>query len=188
MDKLIDSREAASPGVQDIARCSVTRARARSERGQALLEFAYLLPILLILLLGMIAFGMTLNNYLEMTNGVTAGAQALAISRGQTLDPCATSAGPFYNATPNLTSANAKFTITISPAPGGSGSTYVLASNQANPTCAAASTTSAPASDLTQGATATVKVTYPCNLKVFGVNFAPGGTCTLTAQSAESIQ
>ena len=187
MDKLIDSRKAASPGAQDIARCRGARAAAHKERGQALLEFAYLLPILMILLLGMIAFGMTLNNYLEMTNGTTGGAQALAVSRGQTLDPCMTATGPFFATTPNLTQANAKFTITIAPAPGGSGSTYTLASNQANPSCPSASTASAPSSDLTQGATATVKVTYPCNLKVFGVNFAPG-TCTLTAQAAESIQ
>lgn len=184
MDKHIQRRTPASPGVSENSRWSGEVRRA--ERGQALLEFAYLLPILLILLLGMIAFGTTLNNYLEMTNGVTAGAQALAVSRGQTLDPCATAAAPFYGATPNLTQANAKFTITIGPA-GSSSVTYTLVNNQANPSCAAASTTSAPASDLTQGATATVKVTYPCNLKVFGVNFAPS-TCTLTAQTAESVQ
>ena len=187
MDKLIDSRKSASPGVQDIARCRSARAAAHKERGQALLEFAYLLPILMILLLGMIAFGVTMNNYLEMTNGATAGAQALAISRGQTLDPCGTAASPFFAATPNLTQSQLKFTITLSPGPGGSGTTYQLASNQTNPSCPAASTTSAPASDLIQGYTATVSVTYPCNLKVFGVNFAPG-TCTLTAQAAESVQ
>ena len=77
MDKLIDSRKAASPGAQDIARCTGARAGAHKERGQALLEFAYLLPILMILLLGMIAFGMTLNNYLEMTNGATAAHRLL---------------------------------------------------------------------------------------------------------------
>ena len=69
-----------------------------------------------------------------------------------------TATGPFFATTPNLTQANAKFTITIGPAPGGSGSTYQLATNQTNPSCPAASTTSAPASDLTQGSTATVKV------------------------------
>jgi Flp pilus assembly protein TadG len=176
-----------SCGGQVSARCRSTRADARNERGQALLEFAYLLPILLVLLLGIVSFVMTLNNYLEMTNGTTGGAQALAVSRGQTLDPCMTATGPFFATTPNLTAANAKFTITISPAPGGSGTTYTLATNQANPSCPATSTSNPPASDLTQGATATVKVTYPCNLKVFTFNFAPGG-CTLTTQAAESIQ
>src|SRR5271169_6413403 len=103
MDKLIDRRSTASAGVHNIARCDRARASAHSERGQALLEFAYLLPILMILLLGMIAFGITLNNYLEMTNGATGGAQALAVSRGQTLDPCMTATAPFYATTPNLT-------------------------------------------------------------------------------------
>jgi len=191
MDKRIDSRTGSSPGARVNALFrnlfAGRWAQALDERGQALLEFAYLLPILLVLLLGMIAFGITLNNYLEMTNGVTGGAQALAISRGQTLNPCTTVSGPVFGATPNLTQSNMLFTITIGPAPGGSGSSFTLASNTANPTCGAANTTSAPASDLTQGAMATVKVTYPCNLKVFGVNFAPSG-CTLTAQTAESIQ
>jgi Flp pilus assembly protein TadG len=195
MDKRIESRTEASLGARVNAPVNAMFkslftgrwAQALDERGQALLEFAYLLPILLILLLGMIAFGITMNNYLEMTNGVTGGAQALAVSRGQTLNPCTTVSSPVFAATPNLTQGNLMFTITIGPAPGGSGSSFTLASNTANPTCGAANTSSAPASDLTQGAMATVKVTYPCNLKVFGVNFAPSG-CTLTAQTAESIQ
>jgi len=195
MDKRIESRTEASPGARVNAPVNAMFrtlfsgrwAQALDERGQALLEFAYLLPILLVLLLGMIAFGITMNNYLEMTNGVTAGAQAIAVSRGQTLDPCKTVSGPYFAATPNLTQANAIFVITISPAPGGSGSSFTIWPSGNNPTCPASNSTSPPASDLTQGATATVKVTYPCNLKVFGVNFAPGG-CTLTAQTAESIQ
>jgi len=185
MDKHIASRTTASPGAGLNPPPTGERIGARGERGQALLEFAYLLPILLILLLGMIAFGTTMNNYLEMTNGVTAGAQAVAVSRGQTTDLCQTAAIPFIAATPNLTSGNAKFTITIGPA-GSSSATYTPTSNTANPSCPSA-TTSAPSSDLTQGATVTVKVTYPCNLKVFGVNFAPSG-CTLTAITAESVQ
>jgi len=155
----------------------------KGERGQAMFEFALLLPILMLILLGMIVFGIAMNNYLEMTNGATAGAQALAISRGQTLDPCMTVSGPFFAAAPNLTQANLKFTITVTQG----GSSNVLVSNTANPSCPAANTTSPPASYLTQGATATVTVTYPCNLKIFGINFAPP-TATFTAQTAESVQ
>lgn len=185
MDMSLGNRTEASPRMRVDALCPGKR--ARGEGGQALLEFAFLLPVLLLILFGVIVFGMALNNYLELTNGATAGAQALAISRGQALDPCATVTAPFYAAAYNLTQANVKFTITISPPPGGSGSTYVLASDVANPTCAAPNNGSPPATDLTQGATATVKVTYPCNLNFFGFNFAPP-TCTLTAQTAESIQ
>ncbi len=183
----IENYGAAPPGEHADARSMETWFRGRNERGQALLEFAYLLPILLILLLGMIAFGITLNNYLEMTNGTTAGAQAVAISRGQTVDPCLTAATPFFGAAPTLTKANLSFTITTSTGPGGSGTSQTLWPSGANPSCPASSTTSPPASYLVQGGTITVKVTYPCNLKVFGVNFAPS-TCTLTTQTAESIQ
>jgi Flp pilus assembly protein TadG len=183
------SRIAASPGVRVDAQRKDKRAsaRARDEQGQALLEFAFVLPLLVTLMLGMIVFGIALNNYMELTNAATAGAQALSISRGQTLNPCTTVTGPFYAAAPNLTQANVLFTITITPPPGGSGSSYTLVSKVATPSCGAASTTSPPASDLLQGDTATVTVTYPCNLKVFGVNFAPN-PCNLTAQTAESIQ
>ena len=37
-----------------------------------------------------------------------------------------------------------------------------------------------------QGQPATVTTSYPCNLTVYGYNFAPG--CTLTAQSTESVE
>jgi len=178
MDTPIGRRTEASLRLRVNARCTSERA---GERGQSLLEFAFLLPLLMLILLGMIVFGIALNNYLELTNGTTAGAQALSIVRGQNIDPCAAVTAPFYNAAYNLTQANVKFTITVSSPPPGAAVLYTLASAQANPSCAAAT------ADLIQGDTATVTATYPCNLKVFGINFGPP-TCTLTAQTAESIQ
>jgi Flp pilus assembly protein TadG len=187
MDIRIARRVAASLGVRLNARCRAKRDGARGERGQALLEFGFLLPILMGVLLGMIVFGIALNNYLELTNGTTAGAQAISVSRGQTTDPCMTVATPFYAAAPNLTQTNLSFTITTSTGPGGSGTSQTLWGSGASPSCPAASTTSPPASYLVQGGTVTVKVTYPCNLTVFHINYAPSG-CTLTGQSAEAIQ
>jgi Flp pilus assembly protein TadG len=178
MDMPIGRRVEASMKLRVKARCTSERA---GQRGQALVEFAFLLPLLMVILLGVIVFGVAINNYLELTNGTTAGAQALAISRGQATDPCAAVTAPFYNAAFNLTQTNVKFTITVSSPPPSPTVLYTLANNQANPSCAAAT------ADLIQGDTATVLVTYPCNLKVFGVNFAPN-PCTLTAQTAESIQ
>jgi Flp pilus assembly protein TadG len=176
MDMRIGSRAKASPGARVDIRRRGKRARARHEQGQAILEFAFALPLLLILVLGMITFGVALNNYEEMTNGATVGAQALSISRGQTNDPCKTVTTPFAAATPNLTQASLKFTITIAPQTGGAYSSTATS-------CAAGTATLLTA----EGGTATVKVTYPCNLTVFGVKFSPN-TCTLTAQTAEIIQ
>ena len=39
---------------------------------------------------------------------------------------------------------------------------------------------------LVAGATALVKTTYPCDLKVMGVNYKPN--CILSAQSAQMVQ
>jgi Flp pilus assembly protein TadG len=152
-----------------------------SERGQALLEFAFLLPVLMMVLLGMIVFGIAMNNYLELSNGAAAGAQAISISRGQTTDPCGTAAPPFHGAAPNLTTANLSFTFTITPPVGSTATAFGPATMGYPPTCTGA------AASMVQGATAQVSVTYPCNLKVFGINYAPGG-CTMTAQTAEAIQ
>ena len=85
MDMPIGRRTEASMELRANARCVRERA---GERGQSLFEFALVLPILMLILLGMIMFGIALNNFLELTNGATAGAQALSISRGQTVDPC----------------------------------------------------------------------------------------------------
>src|SRR5271155_3174527 len=152
-----------------------------SERGQALLEFAFLLPVLMLVLLGMIVFGIAMNNYLELSNGAAAGAQAISISRGQTVDPCGTAAPPFHGAAPNLATANLSFTFTITPPTGSTDTGYPATTMGYPPSCTGA------AGHMLQGATVQVAVTYPCNLKVFGINYAPGG-CTMTAQTAEAIQ
>ncbi len=77
---------AVSPNGNTAARASWNRAwlRARNEEGQALLEFAYVVPLLLALVLGIIMFGAALNNYLVLTDATAVGARVLSISRGQT--------------------------------------------------------------------------------------------------------
>jgi Flp pilus assembly protein TadG len=46
-----------------------------------MVEFALVLPILLLLLLGIIQFGIVFNNYLAVTDAVRAGARTAAVSR-----------------------------------------------------------------------------------------------------------
>ena len=52
-----------------------------NEKGQAMVEFAIVLPILLMLVLGIIQFGITFNHYLTLTDAVRAGARQAAVSR-----------------------------------------------------------------------------------------------------------
>ena len=51
------------------------------ERGQTMVEFAIVLPIFLMLLLGIAQLGIAFNNYLALTDGVRAGARYGAVLR-----------------------------------------------------------------------------------------------------------
>ncbi len=167
MDMHRGSRTAAAPGVRVEARSSAkqARGRARDERGQASLEFALALPLLLTLLIAMVVFGIAFNNELTLTFATDAGAQLLSISRGAS-DPCGVASQAIYSAAPYLKPASLKFTIVLS------GTSYTSASCSGAPLVA------------TQ--TAKVTTTYPCNLAIFGFNPAPN--CTLSAQTAVFIQ
>jgi len=60
-----------------------TSTHLRSERGQALVEFAFVLPILAGLLLGIIQVGMLLNNYINLTDAARVGARkAISVRLG----------------------------------------------------------------------------------------------------------
>lgn len=56
------------------------------ERGQTIVEFAMVLPLLCALLFGIIQFGLVYNNYVTLTDAVRAGARKAAVSR-EAADP-----------------------------------------------------------------------------------------------------
>jgi Flp pilus assembly protein TadG len=53
----------------------------KNQQGQSMTEFALILPILVILLFGVIQFGIVFNNYITVTDAVRAGARKGAVSR-----------------------------------------------------------------------------------------------------------
>lgn len=71
----------------------------KNQKGQALVEFALILPILLLVVMGILQFGMMLNSYLAISNAAREGARAgivgssdtdiqnLIISTSPSLDP-----------------------------------------------------------------------------------------------------
>lgn len=140
---------------------------AGSRRGQSLVEFTLAAPLLLITATGMVSFGFALYEQIVLTYGVNAGAQVLALSRGQTTDPCATATSAVESAAPSLASSRLSFTFVIN------GTSYTSTS------CTSG------ASNMVQGATAQVSAIYPCVLAVYGLN-AP--SCNLGAKTAEMIQ
>jgi Flp pilus assembly protein TadG len=57
------------------------RRRTRDERGQAMVEFALVLPVLAILLVVIAQLGLVLNAYLEVTDAARVGARKASVSR-----------------------------------------------------------------------------------------------------------
>jgi Flp pilus assembly protein TadG len=60
--------------------------KIKNERGQTMTEFAFVLPILVVLMLGIVQFGVAFNNYVSLTDAVRAGARKAAVSRNES-DP-----------------------------------------------------------------------------------------------------
>jgi Flp pilus assembly protein TadG len=84
-----------------------------SERGQTMTEFAMVLPLLVVLLLGVIQFGIAFNNYVALTDAARAASRKGAVSResGNPVGDC-TAAG--FNAAGDLDQSQLKVTCTFS--------------------------------------------------------------------------
>jgi Flp pilus assembly protein TadG len=57
------------------------RISIRGQQGQTMVEFTIVLPILVLLVFGVIQFGIAFNNYLALTDAARAGARKAAVSR-----------------------------------------------------------------------------------------------------------
>jgi len=145
------------------------------EGGNALIEFAMVLPMMLILTTGILMFGIAMNNYLALTNAVSIGARTVAVNAGLTLDPCSVAAQSIIAASPGLNPSSLKFTYTFNGV-GASGSS-----------CPSASVSSGAAGNLSSGSTVTVTATYPLNLSIYGTNYS-ASNAVLTATSTELVQ
>jgi Flp pilus assembly protein TadG len=145
--------------------------------GQALIEFALIAPLILMLAVGMAVFGIGLNENLVLNNATEVGAQQLSVSRGQTSDPCLTLNNAVVNAAPGLAPAKLTFTLSLNGVSSGSFSGQSSTSNAAIcPTLT---------SDMVENQNETVTVTYP-----FTASFINWGTksYTLTASVQEVIE
>jgi len=59
----------------------VRRIRSREERGQTLVEFALVLPLLGLLIFGIIQFGILFYTYIDLTSAAREGARKASVSR-----------------------------------------------------------------------------------------------------------
>jgi Flp pilus assembly protein TadG len=140
---------------------------AKDRAGVAAVEFALVVPFLLLLAVGTAQFGLVLNNYVVLTAAVADGTRQLALSRG-TATPLTNTVNQINSSAHNLTASNITIEVTVNGT-----------DCDTDATCQTALTSAS-------GQPAVVSATYPCSLVVLGINYAPG--CTLSSQTTEMIE
>lgn len=137
-----------------------------------MVEFAIVVPMLLVLLTGIIQFGLLFNNYITLTDAVRSGARTLALGRGVGVgDPCDPAVTQTIGSATGLTASQLTVTVTVSGT-GGS-------------TCGRASPPYGDTGQLYQGDEGEVTATYPYSFKVFGVSLFQG---QLSASASDEIE
>jgi Flp pilus assembly protein TadG len=138
---------------------NVKRHIKRSEEGQAMVEFAMILPILLLLVFGIIQFAIVFNHHLTLTDAVRAGARQAAVSR--------TFADPAGEAEKRVRAAaagsltDADLTVTVAAKDLSGGTTFE------------------------QGGDVTVTASYPYSIDIFGIPVKQG---RLTSETTERVE
>lgn len=143
------------------------RSLMSSEEGSPLIEFAFVLPLMMICLTGMFTFGVAIYNAINLTQATGVAAQRLQQVRGTTTDPCGDALTALEGAAPTLTP---------------SGITLSLSINGGSATTAHSCTGQATTFNNAVGQPFTLSTTYPCTLAVYGLNL---GGCSLSAQLTE---
>jgi Flp pilus assembly protein TadG len=146
-------------------------------------EFALIAPLLLAIVTGIFTFGIACNNYLTLTEACSNAAVYVSLRGGVTTDPCADAYTSVSGASPILNQSNIKYTLTIH------GTAYgPYAGSSMTCSSAAYNTAGSAANNLYtgNGDTLTLNITYPCNLKIYGWNYAPN--CLLSSTVSEIIQ
>lgn len=139
--------------------------RFGGDEGNALVEFALVLPMFLTVVTGLAACGIALADQLSLIQATGAGAQYLQQIRTTTTNPCADTLTAIEDAAPNLAGASIGLTLNM------------------DGTKVPGSTCSGDQSDLVQGEFVTVSTTYPCALNIFNIKFTT--SCQLSAQVTE---
>jgi Flp pilus assembly protein TadG len=93
--------------------------RTRRQRGQAMVEFAIIVPILLTVLLGIMQLGVVYNNWVTLTDAARAGARKGAVCRsGCTPNAQTATVNAVKNSAANLNQSSLGVTVTSTWAQG----------------------------------------------------------------------
>jgi|SRR5438128_11565575 Flp pilus assembly protein TadG len=135
-----------------------------------MVEFAVVLPILALLLFAILQFGITLNNYVTLTDAVRAGARQAAVSR--CIPSCASP-----NPSPTVISKVRAAAVNLNQ-------------TNFNVNCGTTSQTSlcvtvTPNPSWTGGADVTVTATYPYKISLLGLVVKSGRLTSTTVERVE---
>jgi Flp pilus assembly protein TadG len=133
----------------------------RNQEGQAMVEMVIVAPILLLLVFGIIQFGILFNNYLTLTDAVRTGARQAAVSR-TLADPVTITKNRVKSAAANLDTSAGVLDITVDPKDPITG-----------------------AHDWVQGGDVTVTASYPYSINLLGFVVKSGH---LTSQTTERVE
>ncbi|MEQ1729223.1 MAG: TadE/TadG family type IV pilus assembly protein [Vicinamibacterales bacterium] len=146
------------------------RCATPDERGSVVLEMAVVSPLLLLMVFGLLQFGVIMNSNITLNDAVRVGSRTLATMRGNA-DPCTATANKMRAAAIGLAVANLSITITVNNTAYGPATI---------PSCAGAGATMVPGND------ATARATYPCSAVILGIDYIP--SCTLSAQTSTRVE
>jgi Flp pilus assembly protein TadG len=133
----------------------VFKRRNKNEHGQAMVEFAVILPVLLLILFAILQFGVVFNNYIQVTAAAREGARKAAVSRSLGTSAAETAA-----------------TTSAKGAAPGLKQNSITVSFPNSPTFA-------------QGSDVAVKVTYPYAISIIGLVVASGNLSSTTTMRVE---
>jgi Flp pilus assembly protein TadG len=129
--------------------------RRDNEQGQAVVEFAVILPVLLLILFAILQFGVVFNNYIQVTAAAREGARKAAVSRTlgtAAAESAATTAAK--NAAPGLNQSSITVSFPNSPT-------------------------------FAQGSDVSVQVSYPYSISIIGLVVASGNLNSTTTMRVE---
>jgi Flp pilus assembly protein TadG len=139
----------------------------RREDGQGLVEFALVLPILLMVATGITSFGIVFYRYITLTDAVRTGARTLSLGRGLT-DPCTPARDQTVNSAIDVGLKTNQVQVIVN------GNSYPASCDGTDGT------------NWIQGNQVTVSASIPYSLDIFGViNINTGH---LTASATDAIE
>jgi Flp pilus assembly protein TadG len=170
-DSAIEMKAAGGRGKSILAR--LRRLMGSDSSGNAIVEMAVTLPIVMAMLTGISSFSIALYQKLQLCEAVSNAGHLLATDRGDT-NPCSTATSAIYAAAPGLKQSSITLTYTLNGNNYGSGVV----------TCAGSPAGTAN-SNMVAGSTAEIQASYACAIGVYGLK---NMTCSIASSITEVVQ